>query len=90
MGRIIILISNIATICFYKEEIFSPVDLWSTVQHYVLSHGAVTNKYDGCLDAQTIPSSVRYHKPSKGEIHQRNRKINRGANGGFLHKNHKE
>ena len=64
--------------------------MWSTVQHEVLSNGAVTNSYDGCLDAQAITIYVRYHTPSTNKTHKIIRKIKRGGMLGVLkHSSHK-
>ena len=35
------------------------INLWSKVHHSFLSHGAVINKYYGCLYSLRRPSSVR-------------------------------
>ena len=77
---------------FEKEIIYYWINFWSTVKNDVLFCGWFTNDYDGCLDAQTSPSYVRYNKSSNTKIHQRSRKRILGGNGRsetiYLHTNY--
>ena len=50
---------------------YSSINLWSTVNHDILSHRYVMNTSDGYLDAQRSTNYVSYYKSSKKKVHQR-------------------
>ena len=67
---------------FWQRNNIFPINLWSTVQHNVFFHEAVTNDSNGWLNDQTSQSYVGCYTSSKTIIHQIISKRKRGVNGG--------